>query len=281
MKVLIWFGACFLYGLIVSGLAAGGITLGGLPTVLLLGVLFWFARKLCVIYDESKENQAGFNRETQEPIIIPSQNAPKNDDFSDAKDAASTDIIESVEAGIPMLSSTEGMIICPKCGKEQFSGRTRCRSCGCIFMTQSEYETFIVEKRSEMREAKQTETTKAEQDNSPAKEDTDGTGTDSMDSFGKDTEAVTKDLQEPMDDNTGNVEACPMVKPNSTPIVSVNGDNTAEVRFCRFCGFKLVAESSFCSRCGKPVDLPKVRCSSCGQELANDALFCHKCGTPK
>lgn len=53
----------------------------------------------------------------------------------------------------------------------------------------------------------------------------------------------------------------------------------AEFRFCRKCGFELLAGSVFCSKCGTPVRPVVPQCPSCGKELTEKSAFCHYCGT--
>ncbi|MBR6523149.1 MAG: zinc ribbon domain-containing protein [Clostridia bacterium] len=47
MKILIWAGCCLLYGVVDAFLASLGISLGAIPTVLLLGVIFSLGKWLC------------------------------------------------------------------------------------------------------------------------------------------------------------------------------------------------------------------------------------------
>lgn len=54
MKVLIWFLCIFGYALLTTLLqVSGGITLGGIPTVILFGGMMWLARSLCLQWDVS------------------------------------------------------------------------------------------------------------------------------------------------------------------------------------------------------------------------------------
>lgn len=54
MKVLIWVGCCFIYGLITTLVKQSGVVLGAIPTIILVGGIFWLARTLCKKYDEHK-----------------------------------------------------------------------------------------------------------------------------------------------------------------------------------------------------------------------------------
>lgn len=54
MKVLIWVGCCFAYGFITTLIKQFGIVLGGIPTLILAGGMFWLARTLCKKYDEHR-----------------------------------------------------------------------------------------------------------------------------------------------------------------------------------------------------------------------------------
>lgn len=57
MKVLIWIGCCFAYGLVTTLFKEFGITLGGIPTFVLAFVTFRSARTLCKKYDEHKTKE--------------------------------------------------------------------------------------------------------------------------------------------------------------------------------------------------------------------------------
>ncbi len=54
MKVLIWFGCIFGLSLFIVILKNAGIILGGIPTALLYGGMYWSARMLCKKWDEQK-----------------------------------------------------------------------------------------------------------------------------------------------------------------------------------------------------------------------------------
>lgn len=54
MKALIWVGCCFAFGLITTLVKQFGVVLGGIPTLILAGGIFWLARTLCEKYDEHK-----------------------------------------------------------------------------------------------------------------------------------------------------------------------------------------------------------------------------------
>lgn len=57
MKILIWFACAFVYSIIVTGLSASGIMLGGIPTVCLLGCTFFAGRYFCKEYDTQKKDR--------------------------------------------------------------------------------------------------------------------------------------------------------------------------------------------------------------------------------
>lgn len=54
MKILIWLFCAFIYSFIVTVLSYVGISLGGLPTVLLAGFLILIAKRMCKKLDASK-----------------------------------------------------------------------------------------------------------------------------------------------------------------------------------------------------------------------------------
>ena len=66
MKALIWIAVCFVYGLIVTMMAESGIILGGIPTAILVGVLFSTARYLCSRWDVKT-----FNKEASKQGMSP------------------------------------------------------------------------------------------------------------------------------------------------------------------------------------------------------------------
>lgn len=47
MKVLIWFLCILANALIIAIFKTNGILLGGVPTMILFGLMFWTARTLC------------------------------------------------------------------------------------------------------------------------------------------------------------------------------------------------------------------------------------------
>ena len=52
MKVLIWFLCILVYSLFVNFLKLGGVNLGGIPTVIFVGLTLLIARALCKEWDE-------------------------------------------------------------------------------------------------------------------------------------------------------------------------------------------------------------------------------------
>lgn len=54
MKIFIWFLCLFANAFITTLLKENGITLGGIPTVMLLGGCMWLAKILCKKWDERK-----------------------------------------------------------------------------------------------------------------------------------------------------------------------------------------------------------------------------------
>lgn len=57
MKFLIWIGCAFLYGIIDTAFSYAGITLGGLPTVLLAAGALSLGHALCKQYDRKKKEK--------------------------------------------------------------------------------------------------------------------------------------------------------------------------------------------------------------------------------
>lgn len=53
MKILIWIGCAFIFGLINATCIAVGISLGGIPTVLIAAALFFLAKLLCKKWDKT------------------------------------------------------------------------------------------------------------------------------------------------------------------------------------------------------------------------------------
>ena len=56
MKILIWTGCIFGLSIFITMLRTGGILLGGIPTALLYGGMFWLARTLCKKWDNHKKD---------------------------------------------------------------------------------------------------------------------------------------------------------------------------------------------------------------------------------
>lgn len=52
MKVAIWGLCIFVYAVITAVLRSCGVTLGGIPTMILYASVFWVARTLCKKLDE-------------------------------------------------------------------------------------------------------------------------------------------------------------------------------------------------------------------------------------
>ena len=101
MKVLIWFLCIFANALITVLLKYAGITLGGIPTALLLGVMIWLARTLCKKWDEHKASKT--------PIQPPEIN------------------VKSVEKELP---TEKKILFCRKCGERLIDNSQFCRKCG-------------------------------------------------------------------------------------------------------------------------------------------------------
>ena len=55
MKVLIWIGCFFAMVLIRVIFQYMGIILGGIPTMLLFGLAWWGASRLCKVWDDRKK----------------------------------------------------------------------------------------------------------------------------------------------------------------------------------------------------------------------------------
>ncbi len=65
MKVLIWFLCILVYSLFVNFLKLGGVNLGGIPTVIFVGLTLLIARALCKEWDEHvKEKKTKENDES-------------------------------------------------------------------------------------------------------------------------------------------------------------------------------------------------------------------------
>ena len=58
MKALIWIGCIFSLSLCMTLIKNGGIILGGIPTALMFGAMWWLARTLCKKWDARKKNDA-------------------------------------------------------------------------------------------------------------------------------------------------------------------------------------------------------------------------------
>ena len=65
MKILIWCCCMFVYAVITAFLKAGGITLGGIPTILLLLPFFAIATSLCKKWDTHEQNRKNAIEEQQ------------------------------------------------------------------------------------------------------------------------------------------------------------------------------------------------------------------------
>lgn len=101
MKVLIWIGCIFCASLVQTIAMQSGIILGGLPTLLLYGAMFFAASALCKAYDERQRNRSA-------------EKAP-----GDAQGGVST---EGDEA--------RSVLYCRKCGAKLIVGRSVCHVCG-------------------------------------------------------------------------------------------------------------------------------------------------------
>lgn len=58
MKILIWFLCMLAYGVITTFINGIGITLGGMPTFILIGMAMALAYILCKVWDAHKANKA-------------------------------------------------------------------------------------------------------------------------------------------------------------------------------------------------------------------------------
>ena len=70
MKFLIWFLCIFAYALIKTLIKETGVMLGGIPTVILVGVTILLARLLCEKWDEHKENKEAIKPANRYPKSI-------------------------------------------------------------------------------------------------------------------------------------------------------------------------------------------------------------------
>ena len=57
MKVLIWFGCICCASFFIVILANHGITLGGIPTIIIYGITFWAARSLSEKWEVGKSRR--------------------------------------------------------------------------------------------------------------------------------------------------------------------------------------------------------------------------------
>ena len=99
MKVLIWFLCIFANALITTLIKEAGVSLGGIPTVILCGATFWLARTLCKKWDEHKANKL-----MKENVVL--QDNP----------------IEEV--------NDNKVYFCRKCGEKLIDNSRFCRKCG-------------------------------------------------------------------------------------------------------------------------------------------------------
>lgn len=99
MKVLIWFLCIFANALITTLIKEAGVSLGGIPTVILYGATFWLARTLCKKWDEHKANKL-----MKENVVL--QDNP----------------IEEV--------NDNKVCFCRKCGEKLIDNSRFCRKCG-------------------------------------------------------------------------------------------------------------------------------------------------------
>lgn len=100
MKVFIWFVCLFVYAIITTVFKESGITLGAVPTVLLVGGILLIAKMLCKLWD--KRNNSINN-------IVQKNNKIPNTTKSDANDTVS---------------------FCDKCGEKLIDNSNFCRKCG-------------------------------------------------------------------------------------------------------------------------------------------------------
>lgn len=67
MKALIWIGCIFSYALCTVMIKNAGITLGGIPTAIMFGGVWWLATTLCKKYDSSqKQNDESDEDESEQ-----------------------------------------------------------------------------------------------------------------------------------------------------------------------------------------------------------------------
>lgn len=55
MKFIIWIGCAFLWGVINATLSFSGVSLGGIPAIIIAGILIFVATKMCEKWDKQKE----------------------------------------------------------------------------------------------------------------------------------------------------------------------------------------------------------------------------------
>ena len=68
MKFVIWLCAAFVYGLIQTTLSALNISLGTIPTFIIISMLFSAAKKLCNIWD--KKHNVKKIKEKEPSLIV-------------------------------------------------------------------------------------------------------------------------------------------------------------------------------------------------------------------
>lgn len=125
MKALIWFGYFFLYGIIFAILGIYNITLGGIPTAILIGLVMWAAKVTCNAYEKKKSRQALEKDKTK---------AVNENATSISSNEASPSPAHPVHVSPPRHTENHtGYIFCPKCNTRQLSNRTRCLECGTYF----------------------------------------------------------------------------------------------------------------------------------------------------
>lgn len=76
MKILIWLLCAMVYGLTLTVLSYCGISLGGLPTVLLAGLLLWITRTLCRRIDNKRASKSK-QKEATSAAAPPADSGPE------------------------------------------------------------------------------------------------------------------------------------------------------------------------------------------------------------
>lgn len=122
MKILIWLFCAFIYGLIVTTLSHVGILLGGLPTVILAGLLMSLAKHMCKKYDDHKAACE----------VYPCEQMP----ISNISEECVSDQVNSITEQIPVpISSPAAHPVgkqryCKLCGNPVDTDTRKCTNCG-------------------------------------------------------------------------------------------------------------------------------------------------------